>query len=1124
MRKIKKIITSFLLILILFANNIHSQTAVFSDVEVSDFGNSNGIGSANTSRNVATDSNGNIYVVYANGTEIRLAKSINNGESFLPSILIANSISLEPEINVSQSNIIYIAWTENTSVFFTKSVNLGDSFSNARVIGDSIAGNIHIASYANNIYLINQQGKKLFSNDNNGTGNFNEINTGVSMVYADVLIDLNGIVYTPMDNPDLLLFESTDQGQSLTSTTLIPSGKVYFSSYALSDSPNGTFIFVAGGDLDGDPTVPSTSGYRINTKTGVLQTITFGKNTITPEGRTLYADNKGALIDGYRADNGDLMISVSANQGISFETPIVVANGGSHNIARSSKTNHVLVVYEKNGSIFLSTYTDVLKNIEITTPSPISLCSSENFDISFKLFGDFDQNTLFVASLSDENGNFTNTIEIGSVRTNTDGIINCNLPANLVSSGDYRIQIESASNFLQSNPINLQLKATSIAGDFNICLTETTQLIGGGTPRISNPWASSNSAIATIDNNGIVTAVASGIVKISYFTNDGCTSEIDFQVFDLPIINSNVTLNQCDNDSDGFSSFNLNEVKEKIVTNKDNYTITFFEEKNLAENNSSPIQNSTAYINEIASNDIICARVENNNGCLRISEVNLIISTTQIPLNFSKIFYECDDGVNLNDGIATFDFSSVTNDIINIFPTNQQLDITYYKNENDALAEENKITNVDNYQNTSSPNQQTIYIRVDSKVDNSCLGLGAHITLNVENVPVANMVNLDPECDNDRDGLFSFDTSAIQSTIIGSQNNVAVSYFDETGNQLSSPLPNPFITDSQKITARITNTNSQDKDGQCYDETTIDFVVNTVPIANPILPLEVCDDDFDGITNFDTSTIENTILGSQTGLIVKYFDENNNTLPSPLPNPFASSTQTIKVRLENPIYDVCFEETTIDFIVNEKPSFNLITDDIICMDNNPRLGIQIDNPLGNYSYTWRDESNVIVGTTAAVDVFEGGVYSVIATSDKGCNSDELSIRIRESSISTININDIEVQDDSENNFIRINTQNLGLGDYEFRLLDENSNILFDYQDDTLFENLEGGIYTVEVNDKNNCGSQTFEIALISFPKFFTPNSDNQNDFWQIKGISKSFYKSGIITVLIDMVKWFLNLQ
>jgi gliding motility-associated-like protein len=219
------------------------------------------------------------------------------------------------------------------------------------------------------------------------------------------------------------------------------------------------------------------------------------------------------------------------------------------------------------------------------------------------------------------------------------------------------------------------------------------------------------------------------------------------------------------------------------------------------------------------------------------------------------------------------------------------------------------------------------------------------------------------------------------------------------------------------------------------------------------------------------------------------------------------------VRLENPIYDVCYEETTVDFIVREKPTFDLIDEDIICMTNAPQLDLEIENPNeNNNTYTWTDENNTIVSNSPTVTVTKGGIYNVIATSIYGCISEEHEVRIKESSISTININDIEVVDDSANNSIQINISNLGLGDYEFRLLDEDLFVIRNYQDDPFFDTLEGGIYTIEANDKNGCGSILFEVSLLSFPKFFTPNGDGRNDFWQINGISNNFYQSGTIKI------------
>jgi gliding motility-associated-like protein len=201
-----------------------------------------------------------------------------------------------------------------------------------------------------------------------------------------------------------------------------------------------------------------------------------------------------------------------------------------------------------------------------------------------------------------------------------------------------------------------------------------------------------------------------------------------------------------------------------------------------------------------------------------------------------------------------------------------------------------------------------------------------------------------------------------------------------------------------------------------------------------------------------------------------------------------------------------------EITIFDKPIINLISEDVICMKTNPRLQISIENPNLNYSYTWRDENDIVVGNSAKTTVSKGGKYRVVATSINGCESDEATINIKESSKTTISIDDISSIDNSVNNFIKINTTNLGVGDYKFRLLDSNSNIVYDYQEDSIFENLNGGAYRLEVNDKDGCGAVFFEIVLISSPKFFSPNGDNQNDYWQVSRIDKNYYKSGIISI------------
>lgn len=629
-----------------------------------------------------------------------------------------------------------------------------------------------------------------------------------------------------------------------------------------------------------------------------------------------------------------------------------------------------------------------------------------------------------------------------------------------------------------------------------------------------DPTTGANNTSTLVNTNHQFSSSGTYNVTANVLHIDGTNYTInkEVKILETPIINENVSLKQCDDNTDGFSAFNLNEVANEIITNPTNYTITYHETLAEANADTGSITNTTGYINEVASNDRVWARVENSNGCYRVSEVNLVVSTTQIPNTVSLSYYECDNGADTTDGIATFDFSAAESTIRSIFPANQQLLISFYQSETNALAETNAITDISNYQNTASPNRQTIYVRVDSAIDNDCLGLGGHITLNVDTIPVANPVTIAPQCDNDRDGVYSFDTSTIQNTIIGNQTNVTVSYVDENGMTLPSPLPNPFVIASQTVTARITNSNSQDPNGQCYDETPIVFIVNNVPIANPIPIQEACDDDFDGVVGFNTANIESTLLGGQTGMVVRYFDANGVELPSPLPNPFNMQTQDITVRIENPVYAVCYEETLVSFVVREKPDFNLIQEEIICMTSTPNQTITIQNPSGNYTYTWMDENNNVISNNEGVTVISGGIYSVFATSAYGCTSEVKQVRVAESSIAEITRDDIEVIDDSNNNSIRVTGTDLGLGDYEFQLLDEHNNIVIDYQSNPSFNNLEGGIYRLNIRDRNGCGEQTFEISLLSFPPFFTPNNDGINDTWQIKGVTSTFYSEGIVTI------------
>ncbi len=439
-------------------------------------------------------------------------------------------------------------------------------------------------------------------------------------------------------------------------------------------------------------------------------------------------------------------------------------------------------------------------------------------------------------------------------------------------------------------------------------------------------------------------------VQVENDDNATCVAQTSFniEVFALPTVTAVVTLSQCDDDLDGFSSFNLNEVNDEITTNAANETITFHETQLEANDGTNAMANVTAYTNQTTSNDTIWARVENANGCHGTSQVNLFVSTTQIPLSFGRDFYQCDDFTDGNsyNGVTAFDFSMVNMEMEALFPVGQQLIINYYRNQADALAENDPIVDVANYYNVGYPNTQDIYIRVDSAVNNDCLGLGQHITLHVEPLPQATGPIIIEQCDVGNDGTEAIDTSTINDELLQGQTDVSIVFTDANGNVLPNPLPNPLVTGTQSITATMTTMNSQDPDGACSEWTTIDIIIDAGVTANAVPDLSVCDDDDDGQFAFDTSNVEATILNGQTNAIIGYRDENGNALPSPLPNPFVTTTQTMTATVENPTNPMCFAETTINFIVSSQPTANAVPNDFVC-DDASNDGEHIFN-LSNY--------------------------------------------------------------------------------------------------------------------------------------------------------------------------------
>ncbi|UAN00141.1 T9SS type B sorting domain-containing protein [Polaribacter litorisediminis] len=190
------------------------------------------------------------------------------------------------------------------------------------------------------------------------------------------------------------------------------------------------------------------------------------------------------------------------------------------------------------------------------------------------------------------------------------------------------------------------------------------------------------------------------------------------------------------------------------------------------------------------------------------------------------------------------------------------------------------------------------------------------------------------------------------------------------------------------------------------------------------------------------------------------------------------------------------------------PQFDLLQEIFILCEDIGSVNLETIGPQGNYTYIWKKEGSVITGSLPTINITSSGNYSVSAISEAGCLSGETPILVTDSEKATVTKDDVIIVDDSKNNLIQVVNPNLGNGDYEFALDDEFGT----YKNDGIFENLSVGLHTLLIRDKGGCGIEKYVFSILGYPKFFTPNEDGKNDFWNISGFDTTFYPTSEIQI------------
>ncbi|RZJ74527.1 MAG: hypothetical protein EOO45_08300, partial [Flavobacterium sp.] len=440
-------------------------------------------------------------------------------------------------------------------------------------------------------------------------------------------------------------------------------------------------------------------------------------------------------------------------------------------------------------------------------------------------------------------------------------------------------------------------------------------------------------------------------VRVTSVSDVDCyaTTSFALEVTTLPDdVTSPTPIEICDDvEGDGQAQFDLTPAINEITAQEPGMTLTITLHANQADADSgaSPLSLPSYTTNETQNQTVYFRVIEagsTNEDCY--TTVALSLTVNQKPEIPAIADFELCDQNNSPDGIEEFDLT-VKND--EITGNDTTLTVSYYLSQANASAPvpTGAIANPSTHTNTASPNQQTIYVRVDSP--EGCFSTSS-FNLIVNPLPLVTQGLVYNSCEISP-GQAEFNLSTRNAEISQSAAGVTVTYFETLlaaqDGTTGAITATPYVSGPRTVYARVENTATQ-----CYEIAELQLDPTEFPQLGTATPLEVCDNDGNAaqlIGTFNLTPAINEILNGETNLTATVHTSLANANLGTAPQSqtaftnTTSGTQTVFVRVEltgsNP---VCFQVETIALTVNPNPVIAPIANFELCDDNNAGDGIE----------------------------------------------------------------------------------------------------------------------------------------------------------------------------------------
>src|SRR5690554_191762 len=333
----------------------------------------------------------------------------------------------------------------------------------------------------------------------------------------------------------------------------------------------------------------------------------------------------------------------------------------------------------------------------------------------------------------------------------------------------------------------------------------------------------------------------------------------------------------CDADNEGYAYFMLTDKDEEISGGNPDILVSYHETEIDALNGVFPL--ASPFQNIVAGGQTVYARAffadpPAGTGCFTVVPLELIVSPTpEMPVELPDLV-ECDIDGNEQ---AVFDLTQ-QDELIYGGQDPTLFDLTYHRTQAEAEQGIGAIASPEAF--TDETNPQDIYARLGFIAGDGCYAIGKFTLIVAPAVPIndPDPLELCTPLGEPNTGTAIFDLTIKDTEITGGAAGLGVRYFlteeDAQANENWIVPATAFenTENPQRIYVRVIDTNSE-----CAAFTSL--LLRVLPNPEPVTPapIELCDADNSGTTEFDLTIREAEILNGEDW-VISYFETYNDAV------------------------------------------------------------------------------------------------------------------------------------------------------------------------------------------------------------------------------------------------------